>query len=69
MDISIIITALLSVIGFFAVSIYYQLQKVGKNVEQLMINEAARKEQIEDLERRVGQIESHQKNGFHYGKR
>jgi cell division protein FtsB len=68
MDISIIISVLLSIIGFFAVTIFYQLQKIGKNVEQLMINEAVRKEQLEDLERRVEKIES-RNNGYSYGKR
>lgn len=68
MDIDTIITALLSVIGFIGVTLIYQVQKIGKNVEQLMINEAARKEQLEDLERRVENIESHQ-NGVYYGKR
>jgi hypothetical protein len=68
MDISIIITALLSVIGFIAGNIYYQVQKIGKNVEQLMIKEAVRKEQLEDLERRVEKIES-RNNGYSYGKR
>lgn len=68
MNYDIIISALLSVIGFFLVAIFSSLQKVSRNVEKLMINEAAHKEQLQDLERRINQIESHN-NGLLYGKR
>jgi cell division protein FtsB len=68
MNYDIIITALLSVIGFFLAAIFFYLQKVSRNVESLMINEAAHKEQLQDLERRINQIES-QNNGLLYGKR
>jgi hypothetical protein len=68
MDTQVVISVLLSVIGFLLAAIFYQLQRVGRNVEQLMINEAAHKTQIEDLERRITNIESHH-NGIAYGKR
>jgi len=63
-----IVGVLLSIIGFFLAAIFFQLKKVASNVETLMINEATHKTKLQDLERRIENLESHQ-NGLRYANR
>lgn len=67
MDVNIIIAVLLSVIGFLLGSLYLDIKKISRNVERLMINDAATKERLEDLERRIDIVE-HLKTSYN-GKR
>ena len=67
MDIGILISALLAAIGFLLSAIFLSVQKVSRNVEQLMINEAAHKAKLEELQRRIENIEPHK--NVQYGKR
>jgi hypothetical protein len=66
MDIGILISALLAAIGFLLSAIFLSVQKVSRNVEQLMINEAAHKAKLEELQRRIENIEP---KNVQYGKR
>jgi len=57
MTTEIIISILLTIIGFFLAGIFYEQRRTSRNVEQLLINQAAIKEQLSDHERRIERIE------------
>lgn len=66
MNTELVISILLSIIGFLLIGIYNDIKKIGRNVDQLMINEAAHKERLEDYERRITHIE-HLKKAYGKG--
>lgn len=57
MDPQTVISCLLTVIGFLLVGIYSEQRRMARNVEQLLINQAAIREQLEDHERRISNLE------------
>jgi hypothetical protein len=46
-------TILLPCIGFLLIGIYNDVKRIARNVEQLMINEAATKEKLNEHDRKV----------------